>query len=150
MQVALVTFSDTASTAFHLNQSHDNAVVEGLIRNTAKQGRTSVNITEGLIKLNSEVLQPSNGSRNIAVKVAYIVAGGGLKGDDNSTLSFANSLKRDGLVILGLGVGLNAEGVDQLSYVVSFPDRLRTVDQFSQLNDDQLYQVVAESICNSS
>lgn len=151
MQVALVTFSDTASIAFPLNRSHDNAIVKRLILDTAKQGGTSVNITQALDKVLAEVLLPSNGARNIAVKVAYIVTGGGLDGDVNATESSANQLKNEGLVILGLGVGLNASDVDQLRRIVSLSERLLTVHQFSQLRgNDQLYDVVAESICNSS
>lgn len=148
MQVALVTFSDTAVMSFPLNSSRVKPVVQSLIRAARYQGGISVNITQALVKLDSEVLLPSNGARNIAVKVAFIVADGGLR-RDNGTVAFATSLKQNGLVILGLGVGLTTEGLGQLKDVVSVPDLLQTVDGFSQLNDTVLNRAV-RAICNAS
>lgn len=147
MRVAIIAYSDSARTVTLLNYNGSKSDLQRAITAASYTGGDGTNVTQALLLLNQAVMVKANGARDIAVKAAFIIAGSGLA-RDSSTVSVANRLKYNGVVILGLGIGLTPDGVTQLNSLVTLSSTLVQISQYNQLNDalDRAVQL----ICNAS
>lgn len=101
IQVGLVTFSDNASVAFHLNTFQDKASIQNAVKAINYTGGKTYT-ADALSLVKSSVMSARNGFRKSVAHVTIVITDG-MSAEPEKTKSVAAKLKKEGMYVFAIG-----------------------------------------------
>ena len=131
VRVGLVTYGESATSAFHLNQHYTKSELENSVSQTRYQG-TGTNTADALLLTRSDQFTDGNGDRADVDNIAILVTDG-TSTNPPATIREGQQLKNNTIRLISVGVGekVNTGELDQ----ISDPGDVYLIEDYNELLD---------------
>lgn len=147
-RVAVLTYSDTSHVAFYLGESRSAAAISEAIMSVAPPAtRGQTNTVAALHAMREQMFLRERGDRPGVPNVGVLVTDGFSSVGMETTLAAATEARRRGLLLFGVGVGIDDR--DELEWITQDAGRVHLTPDFDSLTSVAVITALKEVICRS-